>query len=164
MSYSIFIISYLQIIFQMGSSPSHLDNNELLINDRDQYLETGELSEPTMEDSIEQPQSFSRTDVNDSLPPPGLRRMVPGQLEHSESWGNNNLMNYNQEQEPVRLDSSDTLPPPGLRRMVPGQIEKTETRNSNLGNEPISGFTRMVFGQLERISTTQLSPASDNVR
>lgn len=134
-----------------------MDNNEIPINDRNQYLETGELSEATVDESILQP---LRSDGNDSLPPPGLRRMIPGQMEQPETWGNDS---YNQEQEEqVIHDANDTLPPPGLRRMVPGQMEQNESmRNNNFSNEvPLS---RMVLGQTERIPNAQISP-TDNLR
>lgn len=101
--------------------------------------------------------------MNDSLPPPGLRRMVPGQLEQSDIWSN-----YNQlQEEQVNLDTSDTLPPPGLRRMIPGQIEQNETvRNNNFGNESSSGLSRMVLGYTERMSNAQsaINSAADNLR
>lgn len=146
-----------------------MDNNEVLINDRNQYLETGELSEPTIEPSNEQSDYVARSDINDSLPPPGLRRMVPGQLEQSEIWNNGNFGDsYNQgQEEQVRLDTTDTFPPPGLRRMIPGQMEQTESsRNNNYGNEPPSGLSRMVLGQTERIPVSQMAinSGADNSR
>lgn len=54
------------------------DNNEIApINDRNQYLETGRLSQ---NDYADQPMGESA----DTLPPPGLRRMVLGQIEQPE--------------------------------------------------------------------------------
>lgn len=153
-------------ILQMKISPPNLDNNEVLINDRNQYLETGELSEPTIGELKEQSESVVRSDISDSLPPPGLRRMIPGQMEQPENWGNSNFGDYNQQQdEQVRLDTSDTLPPPGLRRMVPGQMEHSESfRNNNFGNEPPSGLSRMVLGQNERTSSIPVNMSTDTLR
>lgn len=143
-----------------------MDNNEVLINDRNQYLETGELSEATLGEPNEHPESFHRSDVSDSLPPPGLRRMIPGQMEQGESWGNGNLYNQGQDEQ-VIPDSNDTLPPPGLRRMIPGQMEQNEAvRNNNFGSEPPSGLSRLVVGQTERVSSTPMAVSSttDNLR
>lgn len=54
------------------------DNNEIApINDRNQYLETGRLSQ---NDYADQPLGESA----DTLPPPGLRRMVLGQIEQPQ--------------------------------------------------------------------------------
>lgn len=137
----------------------------MLINDRNQYLETGELSESIPEDSNDQSESVIRSDISDNLPPPGLRRMIPGQMEQSEIRGNTT---FSQEQdEQMSLDTSDTLPPPGLRRMVPGQMEQTESfRNNNFTNEPPTGLSRMVLGQTERISNISMSVSlsADNLR
>lgn len=96
------------------------------INDRNQYLETGQLSES---DGYNNQGSGDNVD---SLPPPGLRRVVPGQLEQVGS----------------AVDNNDE-PPPGLSRMVLG---RTETDPNNLtgasGNgEPPVGLHRMVPGE-----------------
>ncbi|XP_030749352.1 protein transport protein Sec16B isoform X3 [Sitophilus oryzae] len=96
------------------------ENNEAPINDRNQYLETGQLSDLGLSEGNEV------NDLgNDTLPPPGLQRMVPGQLEQSEPLlgfsrmvlGENNI---NQAQ----YDLSG--PPEGLRRMVPGESSSPE--------------------------------------
>lgn len=81
------------------------DNNEAPINDRNQYLETGQLSQASQQDALH----GGRQDVNDTLPPPGLRRMVLGQIEQNENT--NNVTGFGDE------------PPPGLSRMVLGQTE-----------------------------------------
>lgn len=51
--------------------------------------------------------------MNDTLPPPGLQRMVPGQLEQNEVGGG-------------RTDP----PPPGFSRMVLGQNENRSSISS----------------------------------
>ncbi|XP_058465910.1 uncharacterized protein LOC131439192 isoform X2 [Malaya genurostris] len=76
-------------------------------NDRNQYLQTGHLSEEgytstqhtTAHQNEQQP-------GEDSLPPPGLSRYVPGQ---QQSENNTPLMGHNFPE-----------PPPGLDRMIPG--------------------------------------------
>ncbi|XP_044262205.1 protein transport protein Sec16A isoform X2 [Tribolium madens] len=59
------------------SPPSRFENNEAPINDRNQYLETAQLSDV---DFTRAPESHPQDDVQ---PPPGLRRMVGG-AESSE--------------------------------------------------------------------------------
>lgn len=51
-------------------------------------------------------------DSNDTLPPPGLRRMIPGQMEQNETVRNNNFGNE---------------PPSSLSRMVLGQTERVSS-------------------------------------
>ncbi|KAJ8981603.1 hypothetical protein NQ317_011882 [Molorchus minor] len=91
------------------------DNNEAPINDRNQYLETGQLSGVSL-DYNHGSESGLRLD-NDTLPPPGLRRMIPGQMEQSDSLGN--AGNFGDE------------PPPGLSRMVLGQTEAASDPQSS---------------------------------
>lgn len=74
------------------------ENNEAPINDRDQYLETGRLSDIDIVPST----SEGPLDLTDTLPPPGLRRMVLGQMQET------------------------TNPPEGLRRMIPGESSSPE--------------------------------------
>ncbi|XP_052130597.1 uncharacterized protein LOC113215394 [Frankliniella occidentalis] len=62
--------------------------------DRNQYLETGQLT--------------SQTSEEENAPPPGLHRLVTGQLTEQDS----------------QLEVS--TPPPGLDRMVPGQVTERE--------------------------------------
>lgn len=50
-------------------------------------------------------------DSNDTLPPPGLRRMIPGQMEQNEAVRNNNFGSE----------------PPGLSRLVVGQTERVSS-------------------------------------
>lgn len=87
------------------------------MNDRNQYLETGQLSDPSQLGYLQDPESElvedQRPQQEDALPPPGLRRMVLGQMEQQENGGGN-LENFMDE------------PPPGLSRMVLGQNEQNE--------------------------------------
>lgn len=74
-------------------------------NDRNEYLQTGHLSEDGENNTIapiaESQTQYSSSDGNgDSLPPPGLSRLVLGEQEASES--------------------SNSQPPPGLDRLVTG--------------------------------------------
>ncbi|XP_065156222.1 protein transport protein Sec16A isoform X4 [Atheta coriaria] len=97
---------------EVKSSPSiGVENNEVApLNERNQYLETGQLS-----------------DENDALPPPGLSRMVLGQLGQGEV-----------NEPPVGLSrmvlgqtegaQSTASPPVGLHRMVPGESSSPEVR------------------------------------
>lgn len=73
-------------------------------NERNQYLQTGHLSE---EPTIPSPPAPTISENVDFLPPPGLSRLVLGQPENFQN-------NYNE-------------PPPGLDRMIPG----TELENSS---------------------------------
>ncbi|KAG5880667.1 hypothetical protein JTB14_037566 [Gonioctena quinquepunctata] len=73
--------------FQRVKPVAHLpDNNEVPINDRNQYLETGQLSEGNLPEYNREIDVGARQEVGDTLPPPGLSRMVPGQMEQSEMW------------------------------------------------------------------------------
>lgn len=102
------------------------------INDRNQYLETGQLSDidHNQSDSNLQPETI------DTLPPPGLRRMVLGQMEQNENAGS----------------STNEEPPPGLSRMVLGQTENTLIPSGT--NEPPLGI-RMIPGESSSPETTQ---------
>lgn len=104
------------------------DNNEVApINDRNQYLETGQLSD----------ENTNNLQLDsDTLPPPGLRRMVLGQMEQNEST----FQNLSDE------------PPPGLSRMVLGQTE-TNSLSGNVNKQELDsqllvGFRRMIPGKL----------------
>lgn len=106
------------------------------MNDRNQYLETGQLSD------IDLNQSDGGGSLNlqqqaqesvDTLPPPGLRRMVLGQIEQNES---------------INHPSANEEPPPGLSRMVLGQTESNNTTNEPLG-------VRMIPGESSSPETTQ---------
>lgn len=125
------------------------ENNEAPINDRNQYLETGQLSDATNSD-------FNQTNDNnrqdDALPPPGLRRMVLGQMEQNESQNN--------------------LPPPGLSRMVLGQTETTANQTaSNLqlsdrqydSIELPEGLHRMVPGESSSPESTIRLQRDENI-
>lgn len=79
------------------------ENNEAPINDRNQYLETAQLSDVDLNNFAAAPE----TTQDDTLPPPGLRRMIPGQTIE---------------------------PPEGLHRMIPGESSSPET--SLRPNEP----------------------------
>ncbi|XP_039442923.1 uncharacterized protein LOC120423258 isoform X2 [Culex pipiens pallens] len=73
-------------------------------HDRNQYLQTGHLSEEGY--TVSQPIANDPQQADDSLPPPGLSRYVPGQQQsepHQQQTGHN----YPE-------------PPPGLDRMIPG--------------------------------------------
>ncbi|XP_018571551.1 uncharacterized protein LOC108911173 isoform X2 [Anoplophora glabripennis] len=126
------------------------DNNEAPINDRNQYLETGQLSGANSQD-YSQGDANIKQEANDTLPPPGLRRMVPGQMEQNESSssaGNfgdepppglsrmvlgqtgtvsNPQLNSLPIDEEIRLQYEATGPPEGLRRMVPGESSSPES-------------------------------------
>ncbi|CAG9858230.1 unnamed protein product [Phyllotreta striolata] len=147
------LASHTQKIKPVSQRP---DNNEAPINDRNQYLETGHLSEGNYNDTQDE-STNSRQDLRnsfdlqesvegtgDALPPPGLRRMVPGQLEQSENPG-----------KPVNFTDE---PPPGLSRMVLGQTEATPSnqlgavsQNENAAqfdtSGPPEGLRRMVPGE-----------------
>lgn len=91
------------------------ENSEILSdaphNDRNQYLQTGHLSE---EPTFSAPESNHQltADPNDYLPPPGLSRFVLGQPE-------------------VSIANTQLEPPPGLDRMVPG-IDLSNSTQLNL--------------------------------
>lgn len=101
------------------------DNNEVApINDRNQYLETGQLSDESTNNL--------QMDNIDTLPPPGLRRMVLGQIEQNESA----IQNISDE------------PPPGLSRMVLGQTESNSCLPIGDITQDIDvGFHRMIPGE-----------------
>lgn len=102
------------------------------INDRNQYLETGQLSDIDLNPSDGSSINLQQETV-DTLPPPGLRRMVLGQMEQNEHTSN----------------TTNEEPPPGLSRMVLGQTE-----NVNTSNEPPLGI-RMIPGESSSPETTQ---------
>ncbi|XP_023012010.2 endoplasmic reticulum export factor secretory 16 isoform X2 [Leptinotarsa decemlineata] len=131
--------------FQRAKPVTNLpDNNEAPINDRNQYLETGQLSEGNLPDYNQEREDSVRQEVSDTLPPPGLSRMVPGQMEQSENLGN--------------LGSFGDEPPPGLSRMVLGQTETVSSVQSVLTQNddpkapfdtsgPPEGLHRMIPGE-----------------
>ncbi|XP_065092742.1 uncharacterized protein Sec16 isoform X2 [Ochlerotatus camptorhynchus] len=88
---------------------SRADNVENLevapSNDRNQYLQTGHLSEEGYTSS-HRAVSNDQHPGDDSLPPPGLSRYVPGQQQSENN------------QQPA--SHSYPEPPPGLDRMIPG--------------------------------------------
>ncbi|XP_044761083.1 protein transport protein Sec16B isoform X2 [Coccinella septempunctata] len=141
------------------------DNNETVINDRNQYLETGQLSDPNQLGYLQETEVVDqRPQQEDALPPPGLRRMVLGQMEHQENGGN--VENFNDE------------PPPGLSRMVLGQNEQNEenagvSENSDVGvvdddviNSLESKFGPCLrpFGGLRRMVPGKSSPPENATR
>lgn len=89
-----------QPIVQTQRPPIDIETNQEIVpnNDRNEYLQTGHLSE----ENYNRPGNSSVETV-DNLPPPGLSRYVPGQLENEPNTINRSLE-----------------PPPGLDRMVPG--------------------------------------------
>ncbi|XP_031333558.1 uncharacterized protein LOC116163652 isoform X5 [Photinus pyralis] len=98
------------------------DNNEVApINDRNQYLETGQLSN----NECNQPRSSSLNDTSDLIPPPGFTRMVLGQMEQTDNLGNQDE------------------PPPGLSRMVLGETCATSSLPKPDNAEPLH---RMIPG------------------
>ncbi|XP_066150746.1 protein transport protein Sec16B isoform X3 [Euwallacea fornicatus] len=107
-----------------------IENNEAPINDRNQYLETGQLSEGNLPDLNE-----TMDAGNNTLPPPGLQRMVPGQTEVGGGQplpgfsrmvlGQNESTSDATNQNPLQFDMSG--PPEGLHRMVPGESSSPET-------------------------------------
>uniref|UniRef100_A0A182MXH7 Sec16 Sec23-binding domain-containing protein n=1 Tax=Anopheles dirus TaxID=7168 RepID=A0A182MXH7_9DIPT len=106
--------------------PHQVENQEIApSNDRNQYLQTGHLSEdgygvevpsPAGNGTSVPPSGHPRTvsDANDGrLPPPGLSRYVPGQNEQQPEP-------LNALQPMAAAGQSYPEPPPGLDRMVPG--------------------------------------------
>lgn len=79
--------------------PQWSENNEAPINDRNQYLETAQLSDIDTNNFNRPPESQEV----DTLPPLGLRRVILGQIENNTSE-----------------------PPEGLRRMIPGESSSPE--------------------------------------
>lgn len=114
-----------------AGKPPQPDNNEVApMNDRNQYLETGQLSDENTNMQHENP---------DTLPPPGLRRMVLGQIEQNESSAT------------VTNDNFGDEPPPGLSRMVLGQTESNSSLSANVNLQEIElslpvGLHRMIPG------------------
>lgn len=99
--------------------PRHIEieNHEIAPhNDRNQYLQTGHLSEDGYASNQQQAAAFI-PDSNENLPPPGLSRYVLGQLESNNSASNN-----------------ASEPPPGLDRMIPG-TDLTNSTQLNLERE-----------------------------
>lgn len=99
---------------QQQPHPQSDTNESIAHNDRNEYLQTGHLSEDG-ENNTATPFSDSNAQYSDgngdSLPPPGLSRLVLGEQEASESTA--------------------VLPPPGLDRLVTG----TEINQSNINLE-----------------------------
>lgn len=82
-------------------------------NDRNQYLQTGHLSEETYMAQQQQNQFANAIPLEaDNLPPPGLSRLVLGQPETENA--------------PTQ---SQQEPPPGLDRMIPGIEEAAANLN-----------------------------------
>lgn len=104
------------------------------INDRNQYLETGQLSDIDLNQSDSSSNNLQQ-DASDTLPPPGLRRMVLGQMEQNEHTGS----------------SINEEPPPGLSRMVLGQTENSSTLSGT--NDPPFGV-RLIPGESSSPETT----------
>lgn len=124
------------------SSPQWQENVEVApINDRNQYLETGHLSDADLHDFYQSSSTQSLQEPVDALPPPGLRRMVLGQMEHTE-------FNTNTQGDG---DNFGDEPPPGLSRMVLGQTENasftTDIASLPETTEPPAGLHRMVPGE-----------------
>lgn len=139
--------------------PQWAENCEIApINDRNQYLETGQLSDADVpvysqsgNDNQQENIQGTSADNSDSLPPPGLRRLVLGQMEQSDT---------NQ----VVDNAVDEPPPPGLSRMVLGSTAM-ETKKNNVdamlrrlaesfpvtefqnNEEPPAGLHRMIPGE-----------------
>lgn len=103
------------------------ENNEIApINDRNQYLETGQLSN----NDFVQSDHANQVENSDAFPPPGFTRMVLGQMEQAD----NNVGNQDE-------------PPPGLSRMVLGQTESSSASLKNDTNELPVGLHRMIPGE-----------------
>lgn len=108
-----------------GKAMPYLENQEVApMNDRNQYLETGQLSDD------------NNLQV-DALPPPGMRRVIPGQME--------------QDSDTNPPQGSDE-PPPNFSRMVLGQTESSSSLLNNVGGSDFSagppvGLDRMVPGE-----------------
>lgn len=110
-------------------------------NDRNEYLQTGHLSDPAYDNTNFADEDVSRNALQESYSPPGFRRMVLGQPE-SEFGQNSSFI-------------SDE-PPPGLSRMVPGQL----TDSSNLYSQPNDDYLdRQIDGQTTESSSTYMNRA-----
>lgn len=115
------------------------------INDRNQYLETGQLSDAAENDYSrnEDAHTNQNIDNNDSLPPPGLRRLVLGQMEQPETSQS--------------IDNAlDNAPPPGLSRQVIGSTAQSDYTFQTVAfdpadyqnnEEPPVGLHRMIPGE-----------------
>ncbi|XP_058836645.1 uncharacterized protein LOC131693108 isoform X2 [Topomyia yanbarensis] len=89
------------------SRSENVENLEIApSNDRNQYLQTGHLSEEGYTSSHPTSQQNDQQPGEDSLPPPGLSRYVPGQQQSENST-------------PQMSHNFPELPP-GLDRMIPG--------------------------------------------
>lgn len=109
------------------------------INDRNQYLETGQLSDIDLNQSDGSSNNLQQ-DTADTLPPPGLRRMVLGQMEQTEHIGS----------------STNEEPPPGLSRMVLGQTENATISS----NDPPFGV-RLIPGESSSPETISRQPNTE---
>ncbi|XP_053689947.1 protein transport protein Sec16A isoform X2 [Sabethes cyaneus] len=122
------------------SRVENVENLELApSNDRNQYLQTGHLSEegyigpqPASSRQIEQQNG------EDSLPPPGLSRYVPGQ---QQSEINASLTNQNFPE-----------PPPGLDRMIPG---------TDLENATDMNMDRQIDGEVSDSASNSIVRSSN---
>lgn len=126
------------------------ENSEILSdaphNDRNQYLQTGHLSEePTFTSPDLSNQQTNTTDTNDYLPPPGLSRYVLGQPE-------------------ISLPNTQLEPPPGLDRMVPG-IELPNSTQLNLerqadGQDTVSASVPLRSSNIGTFNNSPTTPVS----
>lgn len=117
------------------SFPHQPDNLELAPhNDRNEYLQTGHLSEEGNNAASGHHQAPLDTN-NDHLPPPGLSRLVLGEPEASR----------------VAVQSQDTINHPVLDRMIPG-TDLNYSTNLNL--------ERQADGQDTDESSTPMWPAT----
>jgi hypothetical protein len=107
--------------------------------DRNQYLETGQLTgderdiRSSMPDTVETLHSRVSRNGNSDVPNEGLlpllerHRMVPGQITEQDVSSNiyelENVVNISSGN---NLNEDVSTPPPGLRRMVPGQFTENE--------------------------------------
>ncbi|CAH0559554.1 unnamed protein product [Brassicogethes aeneus] len=118
-----------------SGAPPWPENQETPMNDRNQYLETGQLSEFAAPAAADAP-----SDPADALPPPGLRRMVLGQMEQNEGAANepppglSRMVLGQTESNPDAAGVSE--PPEGLRRMIPGEPSSPEARRQEVDSEP----------------------------
>uniref|UniRef100_A0A6E8WAL1 Sec16_C domain-containing protein n=1 Tax=Anopheles coluzzii TaxID=1518534 RepID=A0A6E8WAL1_ANOCL len=123
-----------EILVETRPEQAVVENQEIApSNDRNQYLQTGHLSEdgygvdtsPSGGNGrvhlvAEAGAEAGHGDVNDSrLPPPGLSRYVPGQNEQQPEPPMP-VPVVQQQPSPVAVGQSYPEPPPGLDRMVPG--------------------------------------------
>lgn len=103
-------------------------------NDRNQYLQTGHLSEEGY--TASQPSNDPQP-TDDSLPPPGLSRYVPGQQQS--------------EPNPQQPGHNFPEPPPGLDRMIPG---------TDLENATDLNMERQVDGEVSDSPTSSARPSA----